>query len=288
MSAPTFDPALYKEVQRRDWTDAARGWRKWWPTMEEGVGVVSERLADLAEIGPGDRVLDVATGIGEPALLAARRVAPTGHVVGTDIAPGMIELARERAAEAGVDNVEFVEVDAEELEFPDGQFDAVLSRFGLMFFPDLAEALGRIRRALVPGGRLAAAVWPQPERAPIASLAFRVVAQELELPLPGPGVPGPFSLADIPALEAAIDAAGFDDVRSETVALEVEFDSAEEYGAFMHAIAAPIHGMLAQRTPEQTKAVWDGIVDAARQFERDAGTVVMPGEAVCVVGRRAG
>lgn len=288
MSAPTFDPVQYKEVQKRDWTDAAPGWRKWWPKFEERIAVVSERLVDLAEIGPGDRVLDVATGIGEPALTAARRVTSSGRVVGTDIAPGMIELARERAAEAGVDNVEFVEVDAEELDFPEGEFDAVLSRFGLMFFPDLAEALARMRRALVPGGRLAAAVWPQPERAPMASLAFRVVAQELELPPPGPGVPGPFSLADIPALEAAIAAAGFADVRSETVLLESQFDSAEEYGAFMHDIAAPIHSMLAQRPAEQATAVWDAIVDAARSFERNDGKVAMPGEAVCVVGRRSG
>jgi enediyne biosynthesis protein CalE5 len=285
MTATTFDPVQYKEVQRKDWTDAARGWRTWWPKIEAGVGVVSERLVDLAEIGPGDRVLDVATGIGEPALLAAGRVSPGGRVVGTDIAPGMIALARERAAEAGVDNVEFIEVDAEALDFTDGEFDAVMSRFGLMFFPDLAEALARMRRALVPGGRLAAAVWAQPERAPFVSIAFRVVAQELELPPPGPGVPGPFSLADVAALEAAVRAAGFDDVRSETVAMEVEFESAEEYGAFMHDIAAPIHGMLAQRPAEQGKAVWDKIVDAARQFERDGGTIVMPGEAVCVVGR---
>lgn len=285
MSAPTFDPTQYKEGQRRDWTDAARGWRKWWPTMEDGVSVVSERLVDLAEIGPGDRVLDVATGIGEPALAAARRVAPGGRVVATDIAPGMIELARERAAEAGVDNVEFVEVDAEALDFPDGGFDAVLSRFGLMFFPDLAEALVRMRRALVPGGRLAAAVWPQPERVPFVALAFSVVARELELPPPGPGVPGPFSLADVPGLEAAIAAAGFADVRSETVSLKVELDSAAAYGEFMHDIAAPIQGLLAARPPEQANAVWEAIVEAAREFERGDGKVVMPGEAVCVVGR---
>jgi hypothetical protein len=142
-----------------------------------------------------------------------------------------------------------------------------------------------MRRALVPGGRLAAAVWPQPERAPLVALAFRVVARELELPPPGPGVPGPFSLADVPALEAAIAAAGFDDVRSETVSMEMELESADAYGEFMHDIAAPIHGLLAGRPSEQAKAVWAAIVDAAREFEREDGKVVMPGEAVCVVGR---
>jgi len=285
MSTGTFDPVQYKQVQKRDWTDAAPGWRTWWPKFESGVGVVSERLVDLAELAPGDRVLDVATGLGEPALTAARRVAPGGRVVATDIAPGMIALARERAAEAGVDNVEFVEVDAEELDLAEGEFDAVLSRWGFMFLPDLPGALARMRRVLVPGGRLAAAVWTEPERSPMVALAFRVASQRLELPPPGPGVPGPFSLADLPALEAVISAAGFEDVRSERVAIQVEYESAEEYGAFMRGIAAPIHGMLAGRPQEEAESVWDAIVDAARQFEEEGGRIVLPGESGCVTGR---
>lgn len=283
MTASTFDPAQYKQVQRKDWTDAAAGWRAWWRTIETGAGSVSERLVELAEVGPDDAVLDVATGIGEPALTAAPRVA---RVVGTDIAPGMIALARERAAELGLENVEFVEVDAEELAF-DGEFDAVLSRWGLMFFPDLAGALARMRRALKPGGRLAAAVWGPPDRVPFLTVAFSTVSRMLELPPPGPGVPGPFSLADAPTLEAAIEAAGFDGGRSETVELEQEFASAEDYGAFFHAIAAPIHGMLADRTAEEAEAVWAAIVEEARRFARDDGRIVLPGEVICVAGRRA-
>jgi hypothetical protein len=118
------------------------------------------------------------------------------------------------------------------------------------------------------------------------ALAFQVVSRELELPPPGPGVPGPFSLADIDALEAAIAAAGFADVRSEPVNIEQEFDSAEDYGAFMRAIAAPINSALAERTPEEAEAVWAAIVEEARRFER-GGKVVLPGEAVCVAARRA-
>jgi ubiquinone/menaquinone biosynthesis C-methylase UbiE len=228
----------------------------------------------------------VATGLGEPALTAARRVSPGGRVVATDIAPGMIALARERAAEAGVDNVEFVEVDAEALDLAEGEFDAVLSRWGLMFFPDLPGAVARMRRVLVPGGRLAATVWTEPERSPMVALAMRVAAQRLELPPPGPGVPGPFALADLPALEAVISAAGFEDVRSERVAIQAEYESAEEYGAFMRDIAAPIHGMLASRPPEEAESLWDAIVDAARPFEQDGGRIVLPGETVCVVARK--
>lgn len=286
-STSAFDASAYKDVQRRDWSDAARGWRTWWRQIERGMGPVGERLVELAELRPGDRVLDVATGIGEPAVTAAKRVGPGGSVVGTDIAPGMIELARERAAQAGVGNVEFREVDAETLDVGESEFDAVLCRFGLMFFPDLGEALRRMRRALRPGGRLAAAVWPQPDRAPAISLAFRVAAETLELPPPGPGVPGPFSLADIPALESAVAAAGFEDVRSEPVAIASEFESAEQYCAFMQDIAAPLQAMLVDRPAEQAELVWSRIVEAARGFERRDGTVLMPGEAVCLAARRA-
>jgi ubiquinone/menaquinone biosynthesis C-methylase UbiE len=141
VATQTFDPRKYKETQRRDWSSAAAGWREWWPKIEEGLGPVAEHLVALAKVEPGDRVLDIATGIGEPAGTAARRVGPEGSVVATDIAPGMLEIARERAAELSLDNIEFRETDAEELDLPDERFDAVLSRFGLMFLPDLGGAL---------------------------------------------------------------------------------------------------------------------------------------------------
>ncbi|MDO8484125.1 MAG: methyltransferase domain-containing protein, partial [Candidatus Limnocylindrales bacterium] len=112
MSLQTFDPAAYKAGQRRDWTEAAEGWRKWWRRLEAMAGPVGDRLIQLAAVRPGHRVLDIATGIGEPAITAARLVGHAGRVVGTDISPGMLEVARERAAELGLGNVEFHEMDA--------------------------------------------------------------------------------------------------------------------------------------------------------------------------------
>ena len=154
-----------------------------------------------------------------------------------------------------------------------------------MFFPDLAGALIRIHRALRPGGRLAASVWGPPERTPFISLTFKVAARQLELPPPGPGVPGPFSLADAAALEASVAGAGFADVRSETVAIEQAFDAPEDYAAFMRAVAAPIQSVLATRPPEVADALWAAIAEEASSFERD-GKIVLPGEAICVAARR--
>jgi SAM-dependent methyltransferase len=133
MTTQPFDPVAFKAAQRADWQVAAPGWRKWYDMLEAGGEIVSRTLVERAEIGPGDSVLDVATGYGEPALTAARLVAPTGRVVATDIAPDMLDFGRERATQAGLDNVEFLEVDAEALSFDDEAFDAILCRQGLQF-----------------------------------------------------------------------------------------------------------------------------------------------------------
>lgn len=286
MATNTFDPGTYKETQRRDWSAAAAGWRRWWPKFEEGLGSVSERLIELADVRPGDRVLDIATGIGEPAVRAARRVAPGGHVVATDIAPGMLEIGRERANELGLDNVEFRETDAEELDFPEEQFDVVLSRFGLMFLPDLGVALERIHTVLGPGGRLAAAVWGPAERAPLIAVPLQAVARELELPPPAPGTPGPLALGDADALAAKVRQSGFLDVRTERQDATTSWESAAEFVQFIQAIAAPVRRILADQTPERSEQVWRAIEQAAAAYADTDGSVRLANEVIYVVARR--
>jgi SAM-dependent methyltransferase len=285
MSTQTFDPVQYKAMQRKDWSDAAAGWREWSRTIESAFGPVSERIVELAELKPGDRVLDIATGIGEPAATAARRVGPDGRVVATDIAPGMLEIGKERAAELGLD-IEFREADAEELELPDEQFDAVLSRFGLMFLPDLKAALTRIHEVLAAGGRFSAAVWGPPEKTPFIAVPLQTVARELELPPPAPGTPGPLSLADGAALEDRLRDVGFDGVRSERLTVHVRFSSVNEYIEFLRAISAPIKNVLADKPSERRAEVWHAIEQAAAGRADSDGTLTMPGEAICVVARR--
>jgi len=153
------DPKQLKDEQRRDWDAAAAGWKKWWPLFERSAQHVSDRLVELAGVGIGARVLDIATGNGEPALTAARRVGPGGRVIATDQSVGMLTIARERAAALGVANVEFREIDGESLAIPESDFDAVLCRWGLMFMPDVKGALIGIHQRLRAGGRLATSVW---------------------------------------------------------------------------------------------------------------------------------
>jgi ubiquinone/menaquinone biosynthesis C-methylase UbiE len=151
----TLDSKQYKEEERRSWDSVANNWQKWWKTIERGAGRVSRRLIELAVIKPGSRVLDIATGIGEPSITAAKLVGKSGYVLATDISPQMLSLAKQRAISLSLqDVVEFKDGDAETIDLPPSAFDAALCRWGLMFLPDLKVGLSNIYRSLVHGGLL--------------------------------------------------------------------------------------------------------------------------------------
>lgn len=283
MKAQEFDSDQYKAGQQREWNAVAAGWNKWWPILEKSAGPVTQRLLDMAEVKPGDKVLDVATGIGEPALSAARRVGGEGRVVAVDQAPEMLGIARQRAAAERLNNIEFVTSDTELLDLPHYMFNCVLCRWGLMFLPNLVDALGRLQRLLVAGGRFAGAVWSEPRKVPAISLAMGVVREALDLPPPPPGIPGPFSLADPEHLEDIMIDAGFVEFYCETVPVVVEYPSAEIYTRFTRDIAAPIIALLEQHPPQVREDIWAQVTAAARQFEGAEGTVAMRNEAICFV-----
>jgi len=153
----------------------------WWKIFERSAQHVCDRLVELAAIQPGYRILDIATGIGEPAVTAVRKVSPTGQVVATDLSPQMLAIGKERAAELGLTNIEFHEMDADALDFPENSFHAVLSRWALMFLVDLPGTLVRVRKILAPGGRLAAAVLGARENNSVA-LTIDIIQRMLQIP----------------------------------------------------------------------------------------------------------
>ncbi len=286
MTPQSFDPVQYKAEQRQNWDAAATGWKQWWKTIEQGAQPVSDRLVELAGIQPGQRVLDLATGIGEPAVTAARIVGPTGRVVGIDQAPQMLAIARERAAGLGLQNIDFVEMDAEALEFPAFTYHSILCRWGLMFLPNLSAALRRMRGLLTADGRLAAAVWGPPANVPLISVAMNTVRYELKVPPPPADAPGPFRLADVTALEQALSKAGFTDLHSERLTVTFEWTSAEAYTGFQQAIAAPIKTLLANEPIERQEHIWRAVTDAARKHAGLDGVLKLRNEAICVTARR--
>jgi SAM-dependent methyltransferase len=263
-----FDPQQYKQGQKAQWDSVAGGWVRWWRSFEEGAGHVSHRMIELAGVEPGHQVLDVATGVGEPALTVARRIGPAGRVVATDQSSGMLEYAAQRARQEGLGHVEFRLMDAEALDFGPDAFDAVLCRWGLMFLPDMDAALRRIHNSLKPGGRFSTAVWDVQEKMPAAGLPIAVLNEVMDPPPPPPppGAPTLFKLADTRLLEEALTRTGFRDVQIERQDVVFTLNSREEYVNFLRDVAAPVVALINKAPEEQRPALWNTIADRAAKL----------------------
>lgn len=264
----------------------AAGWKKWFHITEATAQPVSDRMVALAGIAPGSRVLDIATGLGEPALTAARAAGPAGHVLATDISEDMLDFARDRARQAGFANVEFRLLDANALDLPEASFDAVLSRWGLMFLSELDAALAGIRHCLKPGGRLVAVVWGPPEGAPANSLADRVLRQTLKLPPPDEGPMTPFALKDTDAFAERVRKAGFRDIRSEWIEVLIPFDSPAQFAEYRRDRAGDIKKKMAHLSPKDQDAAWNAVAKAAEAFREADGIVRMRNRAFCLTATR--
>jgi ubiquinone/menaquinone biosynthesis C-methylase UbiE len=275
--------AAFKAQQERNWHELSAGWDKWYELFEHGAEPVTRTLLDGAGLRPDSSVLDIGSGTGQPALAAAALV-PEGRVVGVDQAEGMLAGARRRATEAGLTNVEFVRQDAEVLEFDDGVFDAVVSRWSLMFLPDADRVLHTAFRALSPGGTFTAAVWGTPPQVPMLSLAFGIAAARLGLPGPPPGAPGPFSMADPEALCARFTKAGFQDVTHEERRIVFTPRDVGEFVEFSwDLLPGWVRAKLAETFgDERDQRTVQAVATAAEDFGTDGGGLAVPCVAHCV------
>jgi SAM-dependent methyltransferase len=194
------------------WDERAEAWDENADDLETFAARFSDPAIDLLDPQPGQHVADVGCGPGVTTVELARRVAPDGTATGVDVAPGMVEAATARARRAGLDNLEFVLGDPG--TGPIGSFDAIFSRFGVMFFEDPATAFANLARSIRPGGRFVAVVWGELGANPWMFLPNLLAAGPLqaELTPPGPGEPGPFSLADHAATASLLESSGFRDV----------------------------------------------------------------------------
>jgi len=269
--APRFDAARYKQTTREQWQAAAGAWNAWGPLLRAWLGEATETMLDLAGVTDGSRVLDVAAGAGDQTLQAAARVGPRGHVLATDISPAILEAAARNAREAGCANVETRVLDGEELDVPEASFDAVISRVGLIYFPDQQAALRGMRRALKPGGRVAAIVYSTPDRNAFFSIPVSIIRARASLPPPLPGQPGPFSLGGPGVLDDAFRTAGFRDVHSVTMAAPLRMASAAECVRFERESFGALHQMLSGLDASGKAAAWEEIEAKLKAFERNGG-----------------
>jgi SAM-dependent methyltransferase len=283
--APVFDAARYKSTTRQQWDVAALAWDRWSPLLRQWLGEATEVMLDLAGVKSGSRVLDVAAGAGEQMLRAAERVGPGGYVLATDISPKILEFAAAQAQRAGHAHVETAELDGEDLAVAEASFDAVISRLGLIYFPDQQRALRSMKRALKPGGRAAAIVYSTPDRNGFFSIPVSVIRARAALPPPLPGQPGPFSLGGAGILDDAFTSAGFTQVRCRAIDAPVRLRSAAECVQFEQESFGALHQMLASLDAAGKAAAWDEIAAKLTQFERN-GCFEGPCQLLVAVGTR--
>ena len=212
-SAVPVHPSNADQLQAWDGDEGAY-WAEHTRYFDRSVAAYHERLLAAAAITGSERVLDIGCGTGQTTRDAARAAAD-GSAAGVDLSVRMLEVARRQAAEEGVTNVSFEQVDAQIHPFLSESFDVAISRTGAMFFGDLTAAFTNIGRALVPGGRLALVAWqPLGANEWIREISGALAAGR-DLPAPPPDAPGPFSLSDPDRVRGILTAAGFNRVELE-------------------------------------------------------------------------
>jgi uncharacterized protein (DUF924 family)/SAM-dependent methyltransferase len=274
-----------RALQKQTWSVSAEGWERHDEWFDRNTASLSSWLCDAAALAPGNKVLDLATGVGQPALTAAMLVRPGGTVLATDVAPQMVEATRRRAARGGVDNLEAREMDAEQIDAPDATFDAVMCRFGLMFCPDPACAAREMHRVLRPGGHFAIAVWDTMEQNPYFS-TLTAIGKYVPMPPPMPNLPGPFRLSPPGALEGVMREGGFTDVRVESRSFEMVFESFDEYWRIQSDLAPPLKAAKAMLSPDEIEGVKGLLREALAPYGEAGGAIRFTSVAVCATGTR--
>lgn len=273
-AAPVFDAEKFRHSTRAQWESAAEAWHRWGPLLSRWLGASTEAMLDLAAVGPGSHVLDVAAGAGEQTLSAARRVGTRGRVLATDISPAILRYALTSAREAGLTQVETLELDGERHEtLPGGSFDAAISRVGLIYFPDQQRALAGIRHALKPGGRFATVTYSTHDKNTFFSIPVGIIRRRAQLPPPLPGQPGPFSLGGDGVLARTLEQAGFGDVQVRRVDSPVRLPTATDCARFERESFGALHQMMASLSEAERADTWREIEDALHQFETPDGFV---------------
>lgn len=284
-ATPSFNAAAYKQSTFEQWQAAAAAWYRWTPLLHQWLGKATDTMLEMAGIAAGDRVLDVAAGAGEQSVTAGKIVGPDGYVLATDISPNILSYVQQMARDAGLHNIETAVMDGENLTLTDGSFDAVISRVGLIYFPDQQKALQEIWRVLRPGGKVAAIVYSTPEKNKFFSLPVSIIRHRAALAPPLPGQPGPFSLGAAGVIEKAFGDAGFKNVTSVLVSSPVLLPSAKDCVQFEQESFGALHQMMSGLTEASRQLIWQEIEEALQSFETPGG-FVGPCEMIVAVGEK--
>ncbi len=285
--------------KNEEWGVVAKGWTKWWKEFEDqGACHVSQRLVELAGIQEGERVLDLATGYGEPAITAALKVGKQGYVLGIDASKQMLAIARARARAYGLNNVSFINQDIECAKLTEDSFQSAVCRWGIMFFRNPESTLRQVHDSLVRGGTFTAAVWSSPSKVPLLTLPFEAARLALQEEIGAQdddkimcNKHGPFSLSDADILRKIFEKAGFSNIMIERLPLIFEVASANIFAEATLELSAPLQALIARFAPNQRKDIATRIVNTIGEITSqyrvdDSPRIQLENEVIVTVGCR--
>lgn len=242
-----------RDQQKQSWNKFSPGWQKWDDFNMRFLKPMGDAIVKSLQVKDGDHVLDIATGTGEPGLTIAT-LTPNGKVTGTDLADGMLTVAKANALTKGITNYETRIADVSELPFGDETFNGISCRMGFMFFPDMQLAANEMYRVLVPGGRIATSVWAAPEHNSWVTTIMSVIQKHIQLPPPVAGAPGMFRCARPGLIAGFFEQAGFTNLAEEQISGVVDYGNFDNYWQMMLEVGAPIVAAMAQ-ADDNTKAI---------------------------------
>jgi SAM-dependent methyltransferase len=274
------DPDALRSRLIDGWEHSSLGWGRNADSIRDWGMPVSAAMIERLDLQAGERLLELAAGPGDTGFLAAELIAPGGTLICSDAAEGMLEVARRRAAEAGLSHVEFKQLQLEWIDLETATVDAILCRWGVMLVVDPQSALGEMRRVLKPGGRAAVAVWAPAEENPWASIPSRALSELGHLPPPEPGVPTMFGLGAPGLLAEMLQDAGFTEVTVNPVALRRRYAGTAAFLAETRELSGIFARTTAELSDEDAAAVEARVEELVEPFRsRDAG-IELPGSSL--------
>ena len=266
----------YRRESRARWGSQATGWEARRDTLRKSTMPVSAWMVDAIDPQPGQTVLELAAGTGDTGLLAAELVQPGGTLITSDFAPEMLAVAQRRAAELGIRNVRFKQIDAESIDLNAASLDGILCRWGYMLVADPEAALREARRVLKPNRRLALAAWTEPEHNPWTALGPRELAKRGLIEPPDPSAPGQFAWAREGLIAEHLEAAGFTDHHVDTVDFEVAYTSLDDWWDAHLDLSAMFREAIARADPAVAAEVRAAAAEAAEPYTQADGSLAMP------------